>query len=135
VGRMRFGTAVSCIDGRVHLPVINWMRDMLSVDYVDLVTHPGVDGLLADEPERASRLLRASIDISIQRHASPVLALIGHHECAANPGTAETHREQLLRGVRALQEWNLGVKLIALWLNAECQIEVIRTRGAEALTP
>src|SRR5262245_3075414 len=106
------------------------MRDMLSVDYVDLVTHPGVDGLLAKEPERAGDILRASIDISIQRHGSPVLALVGHHECAANAGSADLHREQLLRGLRVLQNWELGVKLIALWVNADWQIDVVRTRGA-----
>jgi carbonic anhydrase len=131
VARSNFGTAVSCIDGRVHLPVIVWMREMLSVDYVDLVTHPGVDGLLAEEPDRAGELLRASIEISIQRHGSPVLALVGHHECAANAGSADLHREQLLRGLRVLQNWGLGVKLMALWVNADWQIDVVRTRGAD----
>ncbi|MCA1645266.1 MAG: hypothetical protein LC797_07280 [Chloroflexi bacterium] len=134
MARANFGTAVTCIDGRVHLPLINWMRDMLSVDYVDLVTHPGADGFLAQEPERAGNALRASIDVSIQRHASPVLALVGHHECAANPGSAELHREHLLQGLRVVQNWGLGVKLFALWVNADWQIDVLRTRGADART-
>ncbi len=132
MARANFGTAVSCIDGRVHVPVINWMREMLSVDYIDLVTQPGADGLVALSPERAATLLRPSIDISIQRHASPVVALVGHYDCAANPGSAEQHRENLLQGLRVLQEWGLGVKLIALWVNAEWQIDVLRTRGADA---
>src|SRR5690242_11949416 len=99
----RFGTAVSCIDGRVHVPVINWMRDVLALDFVDLVTYPGADGFVAREAERAASVLRPSIEISIGRHGSPVLALVGHHECAANPGTADEHREQLLQGLRVLQ--------------------------------
>jgi hypothetical protein len=114
------------------MPLITWMRDMLSVDYVDLVTYPGVDGFVAQQAELATRLLKTSVDISVQKHASPVLALVGHHDCAANPGSADAHREQLLSGLRALQGWNLGVKLVALWVNAEWQIEVVRTRGAEA---
>ena len=47
MARANFGTAISCIDGSVHVPLINWMRDMLSVKYVDLVTYPGADGLIA----------------------------------------------------------------------------------------
>ena len=131
VPRANFGTAISCIDGRVHLPVINWMQDLLSVDFVDLVTYPGADGLLAHDPLQAAAVLRPAVEISVQRHASPVLAIVGHHDCAANPGTPESHREQLLRGLRVLQEWRLGVKLTALWVNAEWQVEVLRTRGAE----
>jgi hypothetical protein len=107
------------------------MREMLSVDFVDLITHPGVDGFVAGDPRAAERLLRAAVEISVQRHASPVLALVGHHDCAANPGSAEVHREQLLQGLRALQAWQLSVKLIAIWVNAEWQIEVVRTRGAQ----
>jgi len=133
VPRANFGTALTCIDGRVHLPVISWMRDMLLVDYVDLVTYPGADGLLAGDAERATRLLKGSVDISVQRHASPVLALVAHHDCAANPGTAEAHRDQLLRGLRTLQGWNLGVKLIALWITEQWQVDVVRTRGADAV--
>lgn len=124
---------MSCIDGRVHLPLITWMRETLSVDFVDLVTHPGVDGFVVQEPELAARVLRPSIEISVQRHASPVLALVGHHECAANPGSADQHREHLLQGLRVLQTWNLGVKLIALWVNADWQIDVLRTRGADTV--
>jgi hypothetical protein len=30
-----------------------------------------------------------------------------------------------------LQTWQLRVKLIAIWVNAEWQIEVVRTRGAQ----
>jgi hypothetical protein len=134
VARSTFGTAVSCIDGRVHLPVINWMRDVLAVDFVDLVTYPGADRFVTQEPERAASVLRPSIDISIGRHGSAVLALVGHHECAANPGTAEQHRAQLLEGLRILQQWRLDVKLIALWVNSEWQIDVLRTRAADAQT-
>jgi carbonic anhydrase len=129
--RANFGTAISCIDGRVHLPLIGWMRDMLSVDYVDLVTYAGADGLVASAPERAAQLLKPAVDISVERHGSPVLALVGHHDCAANPGAADQHREQLLHGIRVLQTWHLPVKLIAIWVNSDWQIEVVRTRGAD----
>jgi len=32
----KFATAINCMDGRVQLPVINWLMENLSVDYVDI---------------------------------------------------------------------------------------------------
>jgi hypothetical protein len=104
---------------------------MLSVDYVDLITHAGADGFIASEPHAAERLLKPAVEISVQRHGSPVLALVAHYDCAANPASAEAHRDQLLQGLRVLQSWNLGVKLIGIWVNSEWQVEVVRTRGAQ----
>lgn len=133
--REKFGTAISCIDGRAHPPLIAWMRNMLSVDYVDLITYAGADGFVASDPAAAERLLKAAVEISVQRHRSPVLALAGHHDCAANPASAEAHRDQLLHGLRVLESWNLGVKLIGIWVNSEWQVEVVRTRGAQSAPP
>ena len=42
-----FGTAINCIDGRVQLPVINWMKATHHVDWVDVITEPGADEALA----------------------------------------------------------------------------------------
>lgn len=39
----RFGTAINCIDGRTQEPVIN-----LKQKYNDMVTFPGVDGVISN---------------------------------------------------------------------------------------
>ncbi len=36
------------MDGRVQLPVINWILSNYEVKYADMITAPGMDGLLAD---------------------------------------------------------------------------------------
>jgi len=123
-----FGTALNCIDGRTHLPVINWMCATLQLQFVDLITEPGVDRLVAREPERASQLLLPRARLSIERHGSPVLALVAHHDCLANPGSEQDHRDQLVAGVGVLRGWNLGVKIIALWVRSDWQVDVVQTR-------
>ena len=45
-----FGTAISCIDGRVQQPVSDWLKLYCHVRWVDLVTEPGPDRLLAAGP-------------------------------------------------------------------------------------
>lgn len=42
-----FGTVLNCIDGRVQIPVINWMKENFDLDYVDLITEPGMDKVLS----------------------------------------------------------------------------------------
>jgi len=51
--RDTFGTAITCIDGRVHPPLVAWMQSLFSVAYVDLITEPGPDQVVARTPERA----------------------------------------------------------------------------------
>ncbi|MEN6292607.1 MAG: carbonic anhydrase [Methanobacterium sp.] len=45
---MTFATCLNCIDGRVQLPVINWIMKNYNVKYVDMITKAGMDGFLAD---------------------------------------------------------------------------------------
>lgn len=42
-----FGTALNCIDGRTQIPIINWMKENFGLDYVDLITEPGMDKVLS----------------------------------------------------------------------------------------
>jgi hypothetical protein len=129
VARSTFGTAINCIDGRVQVPVITWMCDVLSLDYVDMITEPGADGFLARQPAVAKQLIQPKVMLSLRRHASPVLAIAAHHDCLANPGDEGEHRLQLLESVRLLRTWNLGVKILALWVAEGWRVDVVQTRG------
>ena len=42
-------TCLNCMDGRVQLPVINWIRENYKIDNVDVITEAGMDGVLANE--------------------------------------------------------------------------------------
>ena len=43
----KFATSVSCMDGRIQIPLTNWIKKNFSVDYVDTITEPGIDKLVA----------------------------------------------------------------------------------------
>jgi hypothetical protein len=36
------------MDSRVQLPVIQWIKENYNVNFVDLITEPGMGGVLAD---------------------------------------------------------------------------------------
>ena len=44
----KFGTAINCIDGRTQEPVIDFMKQKYNIDGVDMVTFPGVDGVISN---------------------------------------------------------------------------------------
>ena len=42
-GSGKFCTSVSCMDGRIQIPIIQWLKENHYVNYVDTITEPGVD--------------------------------------------------------------------------------------------
>jgi carbonic anhydrase len=120
-----FATVINCIDGRVQSPVSEWIKQNLGIDYVDMVTEPGPDWVLTQETPDAIRPLLRRVMVSIQAHRSRLIAIVGHHNCAANPVSHEKHLEQLHRCVRVIASWGLSVRILGLWVNEAWQVEVI----------
>jgi hypothetical protein len=43
----KFITVINCMDGRVQLPVNNWLRKRFNANFVDTITEPGPNRILA----------------------------------------------------------------------------------------
>ena len=121
-----FGTALNCIDGRTQIPVIKWMKDNFGVDYVDLVTEPGMDKVLSqgqcDEIER----LRDNVVISITAHNSCVVAVVGHYDCAANPVSDCKHYYDIIASAYVVKSWGLPVNVVGLWVDELWHVHVVK---------
>lgn len=124
-----FATAINCIDGRVLAPVEQWMREAFAVDYVDQVTEPGPDRVLTTAPVEVLRGIRQKAAISAEKHASTVIAVVGHYDCAGNPVSEAEHREAIRRSVEVVAGWELPVRVIGLWVNADWEVEVVYDEG------
>lgn len=123
----RFGTAINCIDGRCHEPVIGFMKHKYNVDGVDMVTFPGVDGVLSSSKNLdVITLIRSAVSISLEKHGSRVLAIIGHFDCAGNPGDKEHHYSHITKAVQEVTSWSLNAEIIGLYVNDKRQIEVVK---------
>jgi carbonic anhydrase len=122
----KFATAVNCMDGRVQLPVINWLRENLSVDYVDMVTEPGPDKILAEGTDAAVDSIKARVLISVNKHGSDTILVAGHHDCAGNPVAVAKHEMQVRQSVIRIRSWNLPVKRIfGAWIGEDWKVEII----------
>jgi hypothetical protein len=123
----RFGTAINCIDGRTQEVVIDYMKQKYNIDGVDMVTFPGVDGLFFNEQNSTEiALIRRAVSISIERHGSQIITLVGHYDCAGNPGDREHHNKHIRRAMQEVSSWNLNTQVIGLYVNEKREIEVIK---------
>ena len=119
----KFATSVSCIDGRVQLPLSKWIKENYSVDYVDTITEPGVDKKTAESPDL--QYLKEKVLISINAHKSSLIVVSGHHDCAGNPVSYDEHISQIKKGVEVITSWNTGAKVIGTWVDENWNIQPV----------
>ena len=123
---MRFCTAVNCMDGRVQLPVIRYLQGRFNVEYVDSVTEPGPNLLLAKRTDKdAVRSILRRIRVSVERHSSVGIALAGHHECAGNPATRQEQKQHLIVGIEFLRRQYPNIPIIGLWVDEKWEVHEV----------
>lgn len=123
----KFATAINCMDGRTQIPVIEWLKENYKVDYVDMITEPGPDGVLSKNIDnQIIESLRRKAEISAYKHNSKIIVIAGHHDCAGNPVDKDTHINQIKLSVQTIKSWGLPFeKVIGLWVNENWEIEKI----------
>ena len=123
----RFGTAINCIDGRTQEPVIDFMKQKYNIDGVDMVTFPGVDGVISNrENSDEIAFLRNAVSISIEKHRSRIIAVVGHFDCAGNPGNREHHYEHIQSAVHEVSSWRFHAQVVGFYVNDKKQIEEVK---------
>ena len=119
----KFATSVSCMDGRIQIPLTNWIKENFSVDYVDIITEPGIDKQVADNTDLES--IKTKVGISINKHESELIVVSGHYDCAGNPVSNEEHITQIKKGIEVISSWNLGVKVVGVWVDDTWKINTV----------
>ena len=114
------------MDGRVQIPVIEWMKKTYGSDYVDVITEPGPDKLMVEERFGVAEvLIKKKVEISIQKHGSKVVAICGHYDCAGNPADMDRHIEQIKESVEIVKSWSLNVEVIGLWIDESWEVHKV----------
>ena len=114
----KFVTAINCMDGRVQLPVIDWMKKQYAADFVDMITEPGPNKILAEKkPGSCIDSIKKRVEISVLKHASKIIAITGHYDCAGNPVEKETQLLQISTSVKTIKSWGFDALVIGLWVD------------------
>ncbi len=123
---MSFCTAVNCMDGRVQLPVIQYLRKRFNVKYVDTISEPGPNAILAKRTDiSVVESINRRVRISIEKHESVGIAVVGHFDCAGNPADQGQQTEHTRAAVRYLHEMFTGIPVIGLWVNEAGEVSEI----------
>ena len=116
-------TCLNCMDGRVQLPVLNWIKENYRVDFVDVITEAGMDNVLSNQ-EDIREVLR-SITISVNVNKSTRLFVVGHYDCRGNPVEDSVHHQEIISAVKRLKGYWPGLEVIGLWVNKDWAVELV----------
>ena len=116
-------TCLNCMDGRVQLPVLNWINANYPVDFVDVITEAGMDGVLAQQKD-ISEITR-SINVSVNLNSSTRLFVVGHYDCRGNPVDEHLHRQEVIDAVKRLKPLWPKQEVIGLWVNNRWKVELV----------
>jgi carbonic anhydrase len=111
------------MDGRIQLPIINWLQQKHGIRYVDTVTEPGVDKLFSNTAKMDE--IKSKVAISVDKHGSKLILVSGHHDCAGNPVPKSEHITHIQNTMKIIESWNLPVKVIGAWVNENWELETI----------
>ena len=124
---MKFVTAINCMDGRVQLPAIEWLKNKYNAKYVDMITEPGPIKILdEDESTFLVESIKNRIDVSVNKHLSRVIAIIGHYDCAGNPVDKETQIIQIKNSIKKVSSWNFNADIIGLWIDENWEVSLLK---------
>ena len=116
---MTFCTVINCMDGRVQLPVINYLIERFGVDYVDSITEPGPVKTLAEQTDQDQiESIFRRVAVSTEKHGSQSIAVCAHADCAGNPVDDDTQKQQLVTASQLLKATFPACEIYSLWIDA-----------------
>jgi carbonic anhydrase len=101
------------------------MKKKYGVDYVDSVTEAGPDGILSSSSPIAESIQKR-VSISINKHGSRAIAVVGHDDCAGNPVSKDTHLKNICDSVKLVSAWFKGVDVIGLWVDENWVVHEVK---------
>ena len=123
---MKFYTVINCMDGRVQLPVIRYLQKRFDVEYVDSITEVGPNLILSEEKKTAPvQSVLERLKISIEKHNSAGVAIVGHHDCAGNPASKDDQIVHIKKAIELLRQHHENTEIIGLWVDENWRVQEI----------
>lgn len=120
---MAFSTTINCMDGRVQIPVIEYMKKRFGSEYVDVITEPGPILILSKYPDsQLADSIFSRLKISVERHKSGAISIVGHHDCAGNPAEKDEQVRQITEAKNLVGKKYRGIEIIGLWVDKNWEV-------------
>jgi hypothetical protein len=108
------------MDGRTQLPVNEYLRERLDVDYVDTITEAGPVLILSEQQDsQTAKSILERVNISVNKHGSKSIAIVAHFDCAGNPADKDKQLSQLKTATQWLSGTYPDVNILGLWVDSD----------------
>ncbi|MCR4424061.1 MAG: hypothetical protein NUW10_05890 [candidate division WOR-3 bacterium] len=115
------------MDGRVQLPVIDFLKKKFGLDYVDAVTEPGPNKIVAENRDYATiESIKRRVAISVEKHGAKIVALVAHFDCAGNPADKTVQLDQLNQAEEVVKSWGFNTRIVKLWVDEKWQVHLVQ---------
>ena len=123
---MRFCSVINCMDGRVQLPVIKYLQKRFNVECVDSITEAGPN-LILSEGKNIDSLqgILDRLEISVKKHNSVGIGIVGHHDCAGNPSSQDNQMMQIREAIKLLRQQYENIDIIGLWVDQNWEVHEV----------
>ena len=108
------------MDGRTQDAVKNYMIEHYHTEYVDMVTEPGPNKILADNINiHIVENIKKRVEISVHHHGAKYVAIVGHFGCACNPAEKEGQVTHLKEAKKTIESFGFDIQMILLWIGSD----------------
>jgi hypothetical protein len=115
------------MDGRVQLPVIQFLKERFNANYVDMITEPGPNLILSKQTEKDKiNSIINRVEISLKKHHSKGIAIVGHHDCAGNPAEKDHQVSHIQKSIKFFKKQYRDIEIIGLWIDADWRVSEIK---------
>lgn len=125
MSKNNFATAICCIDGRFHTPLVDWIKKRCQVEFVDLVTEAGPDLVLAEGDKPKIFSIKERVSASIQNHKSKHLIVAAHDNCGGNQVTPIEHCQHLRSAKDVIRKWDFPVEPFFVFIDLKGNVEEV----------
>lgn len=121
---MKFCTAVTCMDGRIQLPIIKYLQKRFNAEYVDIISEAAANLVLSQKKENnLIESIMERVRISVEVHKSVSIAVVGHYDCAKNPTTEEIQYKHTKDSINFIREKYNQLEIIGLWVDENWKVK------------
>ena len=123
---MKFATVLTCMDGRIQIPVHGYLSKRFETGWIDTVTEPGIVKILAEgQPTALLDSIHNRVDISTCGHGSTQIAIVAHADCAGNPTEKGEQFIHLRLAYDRVKDAFPECEVTTLWVTLKGRIEEV----------